>query len=274
MKSKAIILMLVLVAYSARAQETIEPALSRSGYEKAAPAIVKLVSDEGQKIGAGVILAVNKDGSGLILTSYSMIAGRNKLAVIFRTYPDPLLGQVVERWIDFDSDLAVIAVKNFPPDQTLITLGESKSALPGEIVTAIGHLDSSDWLPVAVRLEPADERRFAFSLSSPAGMEGAPVVDDKGNMIGLIVTDPMEVEQNKFARAVKTSVIKPILKEWFRPVALQKKWRESSGGFATWIWAVGGSVLGGTVATAIAVAGGGESSERGLPRPPQPPGEQ
>jgi len=271
MRLKAFTSFLLFAAFPASAQELIEPVLSRSGFEKAAPAIVKLVSDEGTKIGAGVILGVNKDGAGLILTSYSMIAGRDKLAVILNAHPDPLLGQVVERWIDFDSDLAVVATKNFPVEQTPITLGETKSVLPGEIVTAIGHLDSSDWTPLPVKLEPSDEREFSFILSTPSGMEGAPLVDDKGNMIGLIVSDPLEAEQFKVARAVKTSVIKPILKEWFRPVAMQTKWRESSGGMATWIWAVGGGVLGGTVATAIAVAGGGDDTPQGLPRPPLPP---
>ncbi len=271
MKSKTIIIML-LAALPLGAQETIEPVLSRNGFNKAAPAIVKLVSDEGRKIGAGVVLGVHKDGAGFVLTSYSMVAGRDKLAVIFRSHDEPLLGQVVERWIDFDSDLAVLAVKNFPTEQPTIVLGGNKSAKTGDVVTAIGHLDSSDWAPVAVKLEPPDDRLFTFGLSNPGGMEGAPLVDDKGNMIGLVVSDPMEAEQFRLAKAVKTSVIKPILKEWFRPMALEKKWHES-GGISTWIWAVGGGVLGGSVATAVAVSGG-DGSPRGLPRPPQPPSGQ
>lgn len=273
MTSKTIIIMLLMSALPLGAQETIEPVLSRDGFNKAAPAVVKLVTDEGRKIGAGVILGVNKEGAGFVLTSYSMIAGRDKLAVIFRSHDDPLLGQVVERWIDFDSDLAVLAVKNFPADQPTITLGEAKSAKSGDVVTAIGHLDSSDWAPLAVKLEPSDDRLFVFGLSTPSGMEGAPLVDDKGNMIALIVSDPLEAEQFRLAKAVKASVIKPILKEWFRPMAMEKKWHESNGGVATWVWAVGGGVLGGTVATAIAVSGG-DDSPRGLPRPPQPPSGQ
>ncbi len=272
MKSRTIILALLLAAFTAHAQEALSPVLSRSGYDKSAPAVVKLVTDEGRKIGAGVVLGVHKDGAGFILTSYSMIAGRDKLAVLFKNFPEPLLGQVVERWIDFDSDLAIVAVKNFPPTEPAITLGETKAIDAGKVVTALGHLDSSDWAPVAVKLESATNRELAFALATPNGMEGAPLLDDKGNMIGLIISDPMEAEQFKFAKAVKISVIKPILKEWFQPVALKKQWRESSGGVATWIWAVGGGVLGGTMATAIAVSGG-DDSPRGLPRPPNPPGQ-
>lgn len=272
MKLQGIFWMLLLTTLSANAQETIEPepVLTRNGYEKASPAVVKLVSDEGRKIGSGVILAVHKDGAGFVLTSYSMIAGRDKLAVILKNHDAPLLGQVVERWIDFDSDLAVVAVKNFPTDHVAVTIGETKSLKIGDAVTAIGHLDSSDWAPVAVNLQLVDDRELSFTLPTPSGMEGAPLVDDKGNMVGLIVSDPLQSEQFELAKAVKASVIKPIVKEWFRPVALETRWRESGSGVATWVWAVGGGVLGGTVATAIAVSGG-DDSPRGLPSPPPPP---
>ncbi len=256
-------------------QTALKQVLSQKGYDKTAPAIAKLVTDEGKKIGAGVVVGIHEDGAGFILTSYSMVAGRDKVAVILKDYPDPLLGYVFERWIDFDSDLAIVATKNFPLTQRVINFGNPKSAVVGKPSTVIGHVDDSDWLPIPFELTDSIERHFVFDAHEYSGIEGAPLVNDDGNLVGLIVSNDIEAtEDENITLAVKSSVIKPILNEWFKPIPLQKKWREQGGGIATWIWALGGGVLGGSVATAILVAGGGEEPPRGLPRPPNPPNGQ
>ncbi|MFQ5603755.1 MAG: serine protease [bacterium] len=276
----AIALTVSFFLQNALAQEQSEPSapqavLTQKGYDKTAPAVVKLIADEGKKIGAGVVLGIHKDGAGFVLTSYSMVAGREKVAVILRDYPDPLLGLIVDRWIDFDSDLAIVAVKNFPFTQPAIVFGESKSAHPGKTFTILGHATDYDWISIPVELTDSNENHFAFDTGHQTGIDGAPLIDNKGNMIGLIVSDDFEsTEQGNITLAVKSRVIQPIISEWFKPINLQKKWREKSGGIATWIWAVGGSLLGGTVTTAILVAGGGEEAPRGLPRPPEPPSGQ
>ncbi|MFQ5769474.1 MAG: hypothetical protein ACE5HX_02990, partial [bacterium] len=90
-----VILCLAIMPLSAQeeGEETeLQQVLTQNGYDKCAPAVVKLVSDEGRRIGAGVIVGIHKDGLGFILTSYSLVAGRDKVAVILKTYPDPLLG--------------------------------------------------------------------------------------------------------------------------------------------------------------------------------------
>jgi S1-C subfamily serine protease len=246
--------------------------ISKEGYEKSAPAVVKIVSDEGKRIGAGVILAVHTDGVGFLLTSYRMIAGRDKVAVILRNYPEPLLGYTVDKWIDFDTDLAIVAIKDFPPGQPVITLGASKSAQIGETLTIIGHIEGKDWMAIPVDLIESNERRFALEPMEYTGFVGGPLLNADGDMIGLVVTGDEEgTEEDHLTLAVKSEVIKPIIKKWFKPIDLQQKWREKRGGFATWVWAVGGGVLGGTIVTAIAVAGGGDEGPRGLPRPPNPP---
>ena len=102
-----------------------EEAISKQGYKKAAPAVVKIVSDSGRKIGAGVILGVDEDGDGYVLTSYSTVDELNKVAIILNDHPDALLGRVVDKWIDFDLDLAVITIRNFPAAQTVVSIQDA-----------------------------------------------------------------------------------------------------------------------------------------------------
>ncbi|MFQ5709887.1 MAG: hypothetical protein ACE5HO_20725 [bacterium] len=264
-----------LKAYAQEEEETQSPpqAISQRGYEKSAPAVVKLVADEGKKIGAGVILAVHEDNVGFILTSYDMVAGREKVAVILKNYPDPLLGHSVDKWIDFDSDLAIVAVKNFPADQPVICLQAPRTFQAGDNFTVVGHTDIDDWMPLPFKLELTNDTYLVFGTHEVEGIEGSPVLNEKGNMVGMVVlTTNEQSEEGQMVQAVKTRVIKPLIHNWFQPIKLQQKWCEKGNGVATWVWAVGGGVLGGTIATAIAVAGGGTENPRGLPRPPAPPG--
>ncbi|MFQ5824127.1 MAG: serine protease [bacterium] len=269
------VLILSIGIFQSWAQEQSEEpqqVLTQKGYNKSAPAVIKLVTDEGKKIGTGVILGVHKDDVGFVLTSYSTVAGRDKVAIILKNYPEPLLGYTVDKWIDFDTELAVVAIKKFPPGQPVITFGGSKSAKVGETFTIIGHIEGSDWMPIPLELMDSNERRFALESSEYSGFEGGPLLNENGYMIGLIVSEEEEAaEKGRLTLAVKSNVIKPIINEWFQPIELKQKWHEKGAGLATWIWAVGGGVLGGTVATAIAIAGGGEEAHKGLPRPPEPP---
>lgn len=258
-------------AVQAEPQQSVSP-LPDEVYTENANAVVKLVSDAGRRIGAGVVLGVHKDGLGFVLTTYSMVAGREKIAVILRDFGDPLLGYIVDRWIDFDLDLAIIAIKNYPEKQAVVTMGDSKAAAIGQTYTVIGHTEVDDWLRLPAEVFDMDERFFSMKLNDTSPVEGAPLLDSEGRMIGLMVSEKAESsEGEELVLAIKSNTLKPILNEWFQPIELAQKWQEPGKGFPTWIWAVGGGVLGGTIATAIAIAGGEDGAPAGLPRPPDPP---
>jgi len=244
-----------------------EEIVSQQGYEKTAPAIVKIVSDGGRKIAAGVILGVSEDGDGYVLTSYGAVAGLNKVAVILMNHPDALLGRIVDKWIDFDLDLAIISIRNFPDAQRVVSIQNSKSARLAEMSLLIAHTDTGDWLPIEVNLANFDDTKFALNLPGESGMEGAPIVTEKGDMIGVFSS----LKANSLSLAVRTNAIKPIINEWFSSVKLAQKWQEKRTGIASWVWAVGGSVIGGTIVTAIAISGGDSGPRPGLPRAPNPP---
>ncbi|MFQ5649864.1 MAG: hypothetical protein ACE5IY_07970 [bacterium] len=269
----------IVFAQDQEKPERSKQALSQDGYDHTAPAIVKIVSDAGSRIGTGAIVGVHRDPKtneniGFILTSYSMVAGRDKVAVLLKNHAGGLLGHVVDKWIDFDLDVAIVAVRNFPPGQPVITIGQPKVTESGNIFTAITHTDAGNWVPTPTELNSIDEKHMIFNVAEGASLEGAPLVDKDGVMLGLFVGDEtMSSGEMPLASAVRSIAFKPIMKEWFQPIKLQQKWQEQGAGIATWIWAVGGGVVGGTIATVLAIAGGedGAGGPRGLPGPPNPP---
>ena len=279
-KKSFLFLLLILMPISqlVAQQEVGEPALKsidpeeivskhKQGYEKTAPAIVKIVSDGGRKMRAGVILGVSEDGDGYVLTSYGAVAGLNKVAVILKHHPDALLGRIVDKWIDFDLDLAIISIRNFPDAQRVVSIQDSKAVKFEDMYLLIAHTDTGDWLPIEVNLANFDDTKFALGLPGESGMEGAPIVTEKGDMIGIFSS----LKADSLSLAVRTNAIKPLINEWFNSVEFAQKWEENRTGIPTWIWAVGGSVIGGTIATAIAISGGDSGPRPGLPRAPNPP---
>ncbi len=246
--------------------------LTESGYNKSVPSVVKLMADQGQRVGAGVIVGIQKNGSGLVLTSYSMVAGQDEVAVVVRNSFEPLVGRVYSPWIDRNLDIAMVLVQNFPLGLSPISFKQENLPLVGETLTLIGHAGDQDWGPIEIQISDENQRRMECSLGKFTGIDGAPLVDENGTMIGLTVSDAVQKStENHVALAVKTSVIKPVVNGWLKSVALRAKWRERKEGVATWIWALSGGVLGGAVAAAIVITGSGSDTVFGLPRPPQPP---
>jgi len=262
----------------AEAPKTVEQVLSQRGYDEVAPAIVKLVSDGGSKIGTGALVGVTFDENkgeriGFILTAYSMVAGRDKVAVILKNHSDALLGHVVEKWIDFDLDIAIVAVRNFPAGQPMVTFGPARKKNEGDLLTTLMHTDRGDWIPVPTPLKSVDASHLTMSVRQRDGLEGAPLVDEGGSVVALFVSEETLSSGNMpLASAVKTSVVKPLLNEWFQPIRLEQQWNSKGAAIAGWMWAVGGGVATGTVVTVLAISGGDNASGKGgLPGPPAPP---
>lgn len=249
-----------------------EQVLSQEGYDRVSPAIVKIVADGGKRIGGGVILGVHKDNVGFILTTYSMVAGRNKVAVILKNYSDALLGQVVEQYIDFDLDLAVLAIKDFPEDQVVIKLAEPNKVEIGDVLTTISHTDDGDWIPIPSELNNLDDINLILGVNQNSGYSGTPIVDKNGNMLAIITGDEaINTSAIPLVSGVRTDILKPILNEWFERLEMSQKWKTQGFFIPVWMMAVGGGVLGGAVATVIAVNNGDGGGSRGLSAPPAPP---
>ena len=59
------------VSLHAQGEAAKEPVqvLTQEGYDKTAPAVVKLVSDAGKRIGGGVLVGLHADSVGFVLTA-------------------------------------------------------------------------------------------------------------------------------------------------------------------------------------------------------------
>jgi len=127
-------------------------------------------------------------------------------------------------------------------------------------------------MPIPTNLKGVDVRGFAFRLRERTGFQGAPILNNDGYLIGMTVSEEAtSIAEFPSDFAVRSKTFKPILKEWFQGIELKQKWREKSVGIAPWIWAVGGSVLGGGAATVFALQGDSGNRSANLGRPPLPP---
>jgi len=257
------------------AQELAQPQtsdiLNGKGYDRAAPAIVKVVADSGGTIGAGIFIGRHKDGVGFILTSHSLIRDSRKVVVFTKNHASGLVGNTVDRWVDFDLDLAIIGVRSFPKDVPPAILGSNKSTKLNQLHAVVGHAPEGDWSILAAEPTLVQGQQFILGLRGSDGLRGAPMLNDKGYILGIVIDDATLREKETLAAAVKSEAVKPILNEWFRTIPLTVKWGEKGSGLPSWIWAVGGGMVGGAVATVIALTGEADDAGRGLPRPPDPP---
>jgi hypothetical protein len=264
-----------LAATSYSKQKSVRGPLTEVGYSKSALSIVKLVADNGQKVGAGVLVGLQRDGSALILTSYNMVAGQDRLTVMFREDANPVSGRVLPRRMDLNLDVALIEVKTAPRGHRPIIFEQEKVDLVGETLTIIGHTEEQDWGPVEIQVTAENRQHLECNVGGHSGIDGAPLVNQKGHMIGLVVSDAVrQTADDHVTLAVKTATIKPTVNGWLTSSSLQIRWKEQKVGISPWIWAVGGGVLGSGVVAAIAIGGGGSDSPVGLPRPPAPPDRQ
>jgi len=252
-------------------QQQSDDILTEKGYTRAAQAIVKIVADSGRTTGAGIFVGLHEDGVGFILTSHSLVRNSSKVVVFAKGHITGLVGNRVDRWVDFDLDLAVIGVRAFPKDVSPAILGVNKSTKLNQPYGIIGHTEEGDWSISPAEVTLLQGQQIILGLRSSSKLRGAPVVNAKGYVLGLIIDDATLKGKETLASAVKSEAVKPILNEWFGTMPLSNKWLEKSAGLPSWIWAVGGGVLGGAAATVIALTGEADDGGRGLPRPPDPP---
>ena len=166
-------------------------------FKKVANGVVLVVN--GDFIGAGAIL----DQDGLVVTNHHVVAGADAVSVIFmppsgasvdgaKTYD-----AIVER-VDVIADLALIRIKNPPPEMTLVKLGDPSTVEIGEEVNAIGHPHGEFWSYTrgyVSQIRPKYGWDDSFYLHQAdviqtqtpinPGNSGGPLLDDEGALIGI-----------------------------------------------------------------------------------------
>lgn len=166
-------------------------------YQQVNPGVVSIrvssVNDEA--LGSGFVI----DKEGHIVTNYHVVENADKVEIDF---PSGLkvYGDVIGT--DLDSDLAVIKVNVAEEDLTPLTLGDSDTALVGQVVVAIGNpyglsgtmtlgivsargrvLDSLRQTASGVYFSAGDLIQTDTSINP--GNSGGPLLNLKGEVIGV-----------------------------------------------------------------------------------------
>ncbi|MGI8424134.1 MAG: S1C family serine protease [Chloroflexota bacterium] len=161
-------------------------------YERAAPAVVAILSRVGRRegLGSGVIV----DPAGVLLTNYHVVRNAGQLDVVLsdRTrYTGQVLGG------DPQNDLAVVRIVDSPGGLPVVPLAELKDIRPGALAIAIGNpngLERSVTVGVVSGLnrtlrDTPGRAPIREAIQTDAainqGNSGGPLLNSRGELIGI-----------------------------------------------------------------------------------------
>jgi S1-C subfamily serine protease len=175
-----------------------EPSVESKAYQAIAPSIVRvrrLDSDEAQRTEQGVGTGVVIVDSGVILTNLHVVAGSDRVGVIFAdgTESDADLVSVQP-----EHDLAVIQARMLPDDLLPATLRSTRGLRMGDRVIAVGYpfgIGPSLTAGVISGLrrdyhnsdgETLMTNLIQFDAAANPGNSGGPLVTEDGQVVGIV----------------------------------------------------------------------------------------
>lgn len=205
-----------------------EPILTRGSqgiavYRKAAPAVVLVVSGnvEDDKVtdlavGSGVIV----NPTGYILTNWHVVAGFDGVLVFLKPQGGTAIVKTlgyVARLVNHDQlrDLALLKLENPPPNLPSIKIETASKIQVAEDIHVIGHPGGPEnaWTyttGVISQIRRNYEQNFKdgtvirgnliqIQTAINPGNSGGPVLDDEGNMVGLVSFQKTDAQNMNFA---------------------------------------------------------------------------
>jgi len=187
------------------------PATASTAYEAVRGAVVMVrglgtdaAAGEVQKsVGSGVVVV----DSGIILTNLHVIASADRLKVVFADGTESDAEVVAVR---SDQDLAVLKAYTLPDDLQAATLGSASDLQPGDEVVAVGFpfgIGPSVSAGVVSGLKrvhrPPEggtplENLIQFDAAANPGNSGGPLVNAKGEVVGVVTGILNPTEQRVF----------------------------------------------------------------------------
>ncbi|WP_374467751.1 S1C family serine protease [Phenylobacterium sp.] len=168
-------------------------------YQRAAPAVVLIVTDEG--LGSGALISAD----GRIITNLHVVGNADEVGVVFKPKmegaaigeADVRVGKVIRR--DDVTDLALVRVAEVPVGVTPLELGNSTTVEVGADVHAIGHPTGQTWtytrgivsqIRRAHRWQTEDaipHEATIIQTQTPInpGNSGGPLLDDSLRIVGI-----------------------------------------------------------------------------------------
>jgi len=188
------------------------PSPAAKAYETIMPSVVRVrgldTDPDGddeieKKVGTGVVV-VDK---GLILTNLHVVTGAKLVKVVFA---DGLESEAVVMGLQPENDLAVLQAKTIPDDLSPANLGSVRDLAVGDHVVAVGFpfgIGPSVSAGVVSGLNrefrsPEGERLLTnliqFDAAANLGNSGGPLVNAKGEVVGIVTAILNPTEQRVF----------------------------------------------------------------------------
>lgn len=188
------------------------PSPAAKAYEVILPSVVRVrgldTDPDGDdeietKVGSGVVV-VDK---GLILTNLHVVRGASLVKVVFA---DGMESEAVVAGLQPENDLAVLQAKTIPDDLTPANLGSTRDLAVGDHVVAVGFpfgIGPSVSAGVVSGLNrefrsPEGQRLLTnliqFDAAANLGNSGGPLVNAKGEVVGIVTAILNPFEQRVF----------------------------------------------------------------------------
>jgi S1-C subfamily serine protease len=261
-----------------RAQDSrFLPEISSKVYDKVSPATVKILCNQGEKIGTGAIVAITEKGHAIILTACHVVSSNfeepdkdlpleiyENIQVKIASELKPIDCDVIEKFVDRENDLAIISTKLPVVEESVISYANSDKVKPGEIVVAAGF-PGTDELNLTVGRIIRREKYLIFDAKIDEGSSGGPLIDKKGRMIGLSTyIQKSDIEQEGYATPI--NLITTVVDSWLNSVKLKVRWQKDKSIFKSPLF------ISGAIASASAIlyvsgvfSGGGKEGEFPMP---------
>ncbi|MGB9892909.1 MAG: PDZ domain-containing protein, partial [Candidatus Saccharicenans sp.] len=169
---------LVLSLYSYPAKASAGDRDASEIVKKVSPAVVRVeVKDGLKRVATGVVI----DKEGYVATT-ALISPRNEKVMIIdnngNNYEADFLG------FDPETRIAFLQVKE--KKLSAVTIGSAKSLSPGSWICALGVTPDSGLNVTQGIISALSEDRLRLNLWITPGMSGGPVLDEKGQLVGLL----------------------------------------------------------------------------------------
>ena len=178
----------------------------RSLYEKAAPSVVLVMTNDG--FGSGSYI-----GSNQIITNWHVVRGVSEVAIIFWDREKAFRATVSK--IDQERDLALLTVGFIPESISPLKLGNNAAVRVGDDVHAIGHPSGESWTYTkgfvsAIRPDyrwEVDGNAYSATViqtQTPInpGSSGGPLLSDDAEILGVNTVSRSATQGLNFAVSV------------------------------------------------------------------------
>jgi S1-C subfamily serine protease len=220
-------------------------------YERVNPAVVNIttfISQGNQLVGYSEGSGFVIDANGSIVTNAHVVHGADFIEITFSdatTRPAELLGE------DFNSDLAVIQVKDFPANIEPLNIGDDEAIQVGQTVVAIGNPFGLEGtmtrgiVSAVGRTIPALNtfgipRAIQTDAPINPGNSGGPLLNLSGDVIGVnaqIRTDSGERANSGVGFAIPASILKRVVPALIAEGKYTWSWLGVTGSDLDWVTA-------------------------------------